>query len=88
MIILVTGGTGFIGSNLCSELVKNKENHVICLDNNFTGNLNNIQHLRNLPIFEFIRHDVCQEIPRSRPNLSFSLPCLPKDYQLNSIKNH
>ena len=46
MIILVTGGTGFIGSNLCKELVKNKEkNHVICLDNNFTGNLQNIKEL-------------------------------------------
>ena len=31
MIILVTGGTGFIGSNLCSELVKNEKNHVIYL---------------------------------------------------------
>ena len=39
MIILVTGGTGFIGSNLCSILVKNTENHIICLDNNFTGSL-------------------------------------------------
>ena len=45
MIILVTGGTGFIGSNLCKELVKNKENHIICLDNNFTGNLKNIKEL-------------------------------------------
>ena len=45
MIILVTGGTGFIGSNLCKDLVKDVNNHVICLDNNFTGNLNNIKEL-------------------------------------------
>ena len=52
MIILVTGGTGFIGSNLCKELVKDKNNHVICLDNNFTGSLDNIRELRKLDNFE------------------------------------
>ena len=40
--ILVTGGTGFIGSNLIKELIKDKENHILCLDNNFTGSLENI----------------------------------------------
>ena len=60
MIILVTGGTGFIGSNLCYELVKDKNNHVICLDNNFTGNLDNIRKLRKMDNFEFVRHDVCK----------------------------
>ena len=87
MIILVTGGTGFIGSNLCSELVKNEENHVIWLDNNFTGNLKNIQHLRNLHNFEFIRHDVCQEILLEVDQIyHLACPASPKDYQLNSIK--
>ena len=87
MIILVTGGTGFIGSNLCSELVKNEENHIICLDNNFTGNLKNIQHLRNLPNFEFIRHDVCQEILLEVDQIyHLACPASPKDYQLNSLK--
>ena len=43
--ILVTGGTGFIGSHLCERLL-NENNHVICVDNNFTGNLQNIEHLR------------------------------------------
>ena len=87
MIILVTGGTGFIGSNLCSELVKNEENHIICVDNNFTGNLKNIQHLRNLPNFEFIRHDVCQEILLEVDQIyHLACPASPKDYQFNSIK--
>ncbi len=87
MIILVTGGTGFIGSNLCSILVKNTENHIICLDNNFTGSLKNIQHLRNLPNFEFIRHDVCQEILLEVDQIyHLACPASPKDYQYNSIK--
>lgn len=40
--ILVTGGAGFIGSNLCEELIK-RDYHVTCLDNFSTGHLSNIQ---------------------------------------------
>ena len=43
MIILVTGGTGFIGSHLCEKLLE-QGNYVMCLDNNFTGSINNIKH--------------------------------------------
>jgi UDP-glucose 4-epimerase len=43
-IILITGGAGFIGSHLCERLVKN--NRVICLDNYFTGSLDN--HIKNV----------------------------------------
>ena len=38
--ILVTGGAGFIGSNLCRRLLDNLQNHVICFDNFTTGNIN------------------------------------------------
>jgi UDP-glucuronate decarboxylase len=87
MIILITGGTGFIGSNLCTELVKNKDNHIICLDNNFTGSLDNIKHLRHLDNFEFIRHDVCQEILLEVNQIyHLACPASPKDYQYNGIK--
>ena len=57
--ILVTGGAGFIGSNLCDHLV-NKGFHVICLDNFSTGHMKNIQHLLNddnIP-FELIEGDI------------------------------
>lgn len=57
MKILVTGGTGFIGSHLCRRLVN--ENHfVLCLDNNFTGDINNIKDLLDKPNFKFIEHDI------------------------------
>ena len=87
MIILVTGGTGFIGSHLCEKLVLNPNNHVICLDNNFCGSLDNISHLRKFTNFEFIRHDVTQPI-YIEVNQIYHLACpaSPKNYQFNGIK--
>ena len=61
MKILVTGGTGFIGSNLCEKLL-NQGHYVICLDNNFSGSMDNIKKIRDNPNFEFIRHDITQPI--------------------------
>jgi UDP-glucuronate decarboxylase len=55
--ILVTGGGGFLGSHLCERLL-NDGHEVICLDNFFTGNKNNILHLIDNPRFELMRHDV------------------------------
>ena len=55
--ILVTGGAGFIGSNLCEALVKNK-NRVYCLDNLATGKLENLSELLPLPDFHFIEGDI------------------------------
>ncbi len=55
--ILVTGGGGFLGSHLCERLLE-QGNEVICLDNFFTGNKQNILELTSNPRFELIRHDV------------------------------
>ena len=55
--ILVTGGAGFVGSHLCERLLK-EENEVIALDNYFTGQKRNIEHLMDNHYFEVIRHDV------------------------------
>jgi nucleoside-diphosphate-sugar epimerase len=54
--ILITGGTGFIGSNLCQKL--SADNEVFCIDNNITGNPDNIKNLN----VEFIEHDVTKPI--------------------------
>lgn len=56
--ILITGGTGFIGSNLCRRLIQDANNKIICVDNNYTGSLNNIAELLNNSRFEFLEHDI------------------------------
>lgn len=84
--ILVTGGTGFIGSHLCETLLA-QGHRVLCLDNNFTGTLDNIQHLRSHARFEFIRHDVTEPIRLEVDQIyHLACPASPKDYQFNSIK--
>ncbi len=55
--VLVTGGAGFLGSHLCERLLEDG-NDVICLDNFFTGTKQNVNHLRDDPHFELLRHDV------------------------------
>jgi UDP-glucuronate decarboxylase len=86
MIILVTGGTGFIGSHLCEALL-NQNHHVICLDNNFTGSLKNIAHLRSNPNFEFIHHDITESILLEVDQIyHLACPASPKAYQYDPIK--
>jgi UDP-glucuronate decarboxylase len=55
--ILVTGGAGFLGSHLCERLVKDGHD-VLCVDNYYTGNKDNVATLLNHPHFELMRHDV------------------------------
>jgi UDP-glucuronate decarboxylase len=61
-LILVTGGAGFLGSNLCKVLVK-QGNYVVCMDNLFTGQKENIKDLLDKDNFVFIEHDVTEPIP-------------------------
>ncbi len=58
--VLVTGGAGFIGSNLCEKLLQ--EAKVICMDDLSNSSINNIEHLLQYPDFEFIKYDVNQPI--------------------------
>jgi len=60
--IVITGGAGFIGSNLAARLIA--EGHtVLCVDNLLTGSVENIAHLQEHPRFTFIEHDVTQPFP-------------------------
>jgi UDP-glucuronate decarboxylase len=55
--VLVTGGAGFLGSHLCEKLL-DQGAEVLCVDNYFTGNKDNILHLLDNPRFDLMRHDV------------------------------
>ena len=56
--VLVTGGAGFLGSHLIDRLLE-RGDEVLCVDNLFTGDKSNLDHLSGHPRFEFMRHDVC-----------------------------
>jgi len=58
MKILVTGGAGFIGSNLVSKLIKEKNNKIVVLDNLSTGSEKNIQEFLKFENFEFYKYDI------------------------------
>ena len=55
--ILITGGAGFIGSNLCDHFIE-RNNRITCLDNFSTGKRENIAHLMNQPNFTLIEGDI------------------------------
>lgn len=84
--ILVTGGAGFIGSHLCDKLLE-QGNHVICLDNFFTGSRKNVTHLLGNPEFELIRHDIIEPIILEVDQIyNLACPASPIHYQYNAIK--
>jgi nucleoside-diphosphate-sugar epimerase/spore maturation protein CgeB len=62
-IALVTGGAGFIGSNLCERLLSEGA-HVICLDSFQTGRAENLRSFEHEPGFEFVEHDVIDSLPQ------------------------
>lgn len=83
--ILVTGGAGFIGSHLCERLLS-RDNHVICLDNFYTGSRKNIGHLLRQENFELIRHNIWLPI-YLEADWVFNLACAasPVHYQSDPI---
>lgn len=84
--ILVTGGAGFLGSNICDRMVS-AGHDVICLDNFFTSQKNNIAHLLNKPNFELIRHDVTHPMWLEVDEIyNMACPASPVHYQYNPIK--
>ena len=83
--VLVTGGSGFLGSHLCDRLIKDG-NDVICVDNLFTGSKDNIRHLIGHPYFEFIRHDMINPIYIECDQIyNLACPASPMWYQKDPI---
>ncbi len=84
--ILVTGGAGFLGSHLCERLVDQGQD-VICLDNFFTSQKSNVEHLLARPNFELIRHDVTHPTWLEVDEIyNLACPAAPGHYQYNPIK--
>ncbi len=86
MRCLVTGGAGFLGSHLCERLLADGH-EVICLDNFFTGRRVNVEHLRENPNFELVRHDVTEPILLEVDRIfNLACPASPIHYQFNPVK--
>ena len=87
MRYLVTGGAGFIGSNLCRKLL-HEGNSVACLDDLSTGKHRNIVELETHSNFEFFNHDLTKPFFPEKIDAIFNLACpaSPVHYQYNPIR--
>ena len=85
--ILIAGGCGFIGSNMCIRLI-NEGNKIVCIDNLLTGKLDNIKEIMYNQNFLFIKHDITKPIKIDfdiDEIYHFACPASPPKYQIDSI---
>ena len=83
---LISGGAGFLGSHLCDELIR-KGHDVLCVDNFFTGNKDNVSHLISSPKFELMRHDVTFPLYVEVDQIyNLACPASPIHYQLDPVQ--
>ena len=83
--VLVTGGTGFIGSHLCDRLIADGAD-VLCVDNLFSSSKSNVEHLRGHPRFEFVRHDVTLPLVVEVDEIyHLACPASPVHYQRDPV---
>ncbi len=84
--ILVTGGAGFIGSFLCEQLI-NEGHYVICCDNFYTGNEENLKEIRDEKNFELLRHDITFPLYVEVDQIfNFACPASPIHYQNDPVQ--
>lgn len=85
--ILVTGGTGFLGSHLCDRLLE-RGHEVLAVDNFYTGPRANVAHLKDHRRFTVVEHDVCAPLPDLGPLdqiYHLACPASPPRYQRDPI---
>ncbi len=84
--ILVTGGAGFLGSNLCRKLLQ-AGSEVICVDNLYISRKENLNELQHFDHFEFIHHDVSEPIDLKVDEIyNLACPASPRHYQRDPIQ--
>src|SRR5580698_8859666 len=84
--VLVTGGSGFIGSHLCEQLLS-QGHEVLCVDNFFTGARRNVEHLRGNLGFELLRHDVTFPLFVEVDEIyNLACPASPIHYQFDPVQ--
>lgn len=84
--VLVTGGSGFLGSHLCERLLA-EGNEVLCVDNFFTGAKQNIVHLLSNSYFELLRHDVTIPLYVEVDEIyNLACPASPVHYQFDPVQ--
>jgi UDP-glucuronate decarboxylase len=84
--VLVSGGAGFLGSHLCERLLADRH-EVLCVDNFFTGNKENIAHLVGNPLFELMRHDVTFPLYVEVDQIyNLACPASPIHYQFDPVQ--
>lgn len=80
--ILVTGGAGFVGANLCKRLLEDESNYIICVDNFYTGRKSNIEGLMKSDRFEFIEHNIIEPLDIDCNEIyNLACPASPPHYQ-------
>lgn len=83
--VLITGGAGFLGSHLSDRLIE-RGNTVINIDNLYTGDVRNIQHLMDHPNFSFMEHDVCDPLDIECDEIyNLACPASPVHYQAKPL---
>src|SRR5437899_12652888 len=84
--VLVTGGAGFLGSDLCERLIARGDD-VLCVDNYFSGRKDNVADLLGVPHFEAMRHDIAHPLFVEVDEIyNLACPASPIHYQFDPVQ--